>query len=294
MSEEWKEITKRSNDVQYEKPKVRLKIRSVGISEFSIPLTKFSKEKIIYSSAEIKATVDIPEYMRGINMSRTATSIEKVLSSASNVEEVASLIASELLMVHEYAELSKARVKGEGFVYAESPVTGIESIESFKFYELSKDARKNTQKNIIGVTVTGISACPCGAELMKTKLGHSSGIAPTHMQRARVSVAVKSEGKNFLKIEELLDVAYASLSSRVYSALKRADEGFLIYSSITNTRFVEDIYRAAVTGLYTRFKNFSAVSSIYANIRSFESIHEYNAIASGWIDIKSFEKLNVY
>jgi len=111
------------------------------------------------------------------------------------------------------------------------------------------------------------------------------------MQRGRVSIAVKVEGKNLSKIEELLDVAYASLSGRVYSTLKRADEGFLIYSYITNTRFVEDIYQAAVTGLYTRFKNFSAVSSVYANVRSFESIHEYNAIASGWIDIKSFEKL---
>jgi GTP cyclohydrolase FolE2 len=197
-------------------------------------------------------------------------------------------------MVHEYAELSKVRVKGKGFIYTESPVTGIESIESFKFYELSKAAYKNNQTNIIGVTVTGISACPCGAELMKTKLRNSLEIAPTHMQRARVSVAVKVEGKNLSKIEELLDVAYASLSGRVYSALKRADEGFLIYSSITNTRFVEDIYRAAVTGLYTRFKNFSAVSSVYANVRSFESIHGYNAIASGWIDIKSFEKLNVH
>jgi GTP cyclohydrolase FolE2 len=148
--------------VQYEKPKVRLKIKSVGISGFSIPLTKFSKEKIIYSSAEIKATVHVTENMRGINMSRTATSIEKVLSSASDVEEIASLIASELLMVHEYAELSKVRVKGKGFIYTESPVTGIESIESFKFYELSKAAYKNNQTNIIGVTVTGISACPCG------------------------------------------------------------------------------------------------------------------------------------
>jgi len=43
--------------------------------------------------------------MRGINMSRTATSIEKVLSSASDVEEIASLIASELLMVHEYGRV---------------------------------------------------------------------------------------------------------------------------------------------------------------------------------------------
>jgi len=45
------------------------------------------------------------------------------------------------------------------------------------------------------------------------------------MQRARVSVAVKVEGKNLSNIEELLDVAYASLSGRVYSALKRLMKG---------------------------------------------------------------------
>jgi GTP cyclohydrolase FolE2 len=37
--------------VQYEKPKVRLKIKSVGISGFSIPLKKFSKEKIKFIRA---------------------------------------------------------------------------------------------------------------------------------------------------------------------------------------------------------------------------------------------------
>jgi len=45
MSEEWKEITKRSNDVQYEKPKVRLKIKSVGISGFFNSINKIFKRK---------------------------------------------------------------------------------------------------------------------------------------------------------------------------------------------------------------------------------------------------------
>ncbi len=284
MSEYWKGIAKRSRDVQYEEPGQRLEIKMVGIRGFSVPVSKFSRDNLNFAMASVNAFVDLPEKMRGINMSRTAVSISSAVSSVSKIEELASMIALKLLEVHEYSLRSVVKLKGEGFIFTKSPVTGLESIERFGFFEISKIERGKIEENIIGTEVTGISACPCGAELMRTKL-NGIDVNPTHMQRAEVKVALKVSGKYFAKFEELIDIAYRSLSERAYSSLKRADEAFLIYSSLKNTKFVEDIYRSAVSDLYQKFKDMNGISGVFAMVRSMESIHGYDAVASGWLNI---------
>ncbi len=284
MSNYWKDIAKKSRDVQYEDPEQRLRIKIAGIRGFAVPVTTFSKDNLVFASASISAFVDVPENTRGINMSRTAVSISSALNSASKIEKLANRIAFKLLKVHEYSALSDVRLKGEGFIFTKSPVTELQSIERFGFFESSKVDRGGSGENTFGVKVTGISACPCGAELMKTKL-NSSDISPTHMQRAEVKVAVRIKGKNFVEFKKLVDIAYRSFSGRVYSSLKRADEAFLIYFSLKNTRFVEDIYRLAVSELYRKFKDTKGVLGVYASVRSMESIHGYDAAASGWLNV---------
>lgn len=284
MSDYWKELAKKSRDLQYDEPELKLKIKKVGIKGYAVPVLRFSKGDLNFARANVDAFVDIPEKIRGINMSRTATSITSALSSASKIEELASLIALNLLEVHEYSSAGIVKLSGEGFYHAKSPVTELPSIERFGFFEVSKIKRREMVENIIGIEVTGISACPCGAELMRVKL-NGFDVNPTHMQRAKVRVALRVKGTNLAKFKELIDIAYKSLSERVYSSLKRADEAFLIYSSLKNAKFVEDIYRSAVSELYNKFKDLEGVSGIFAMVRSMESIHEYDAVASGWLNL---------
>lgn len=291
MSDEWKEVANNAKDVQYERPESRLKIKNVGIDGFKFPLTKFSNDRIKYSAAMVRATVDVPMQMRGANMSRTAIGITESLPDVKRIEELAGVIAERILSVHEYSLKSRVNLKGEGFLYTESPVSYLDSIEHFQFNEQAIKIRDKVENNILGIKVTGISTCPCGSELMRTKLKSKiEEIQPTHMQRATVSILVNFYGKAIIEMEDLLDAAYKSMSGRVYSTLKRADEAFVIYSSLQNTKFVEDIYRSAVNETYIKLANYNGIKAVYARAESFESIHGYNAVASGWLDWESIRE----
>ncbi|MEM0096865.1 MAG: GTP cyclohydrolase I FolE2 [Conexivisphaerales archaeon] len=291
MQDGWKAVAKNSKDIQYEMPGSMLKIKSVGINGFRFPISNFSTDRIKYTGARAKATVDIPQKMRGANMSRTTIGLTESLSEVKRIEDLASIMAKKILAAHEYSLTSRVILKGEGFMYTESPVSYLDSIERFNISERATRTRHGSEDNMLGVTVTGISTCPCGAELMKTKLESDvEKITPTHMQRARLSLFIDFHGKVLASVDDLLDIAYQSMSGSVYSTLKRADEAFVIYNSLRNTKFVEDIYRYAINTIYMKLAMVSNVRAIYARAESFESIHGYNAIASGWLDWKSVEE----
>ncbi|MCL4344151.1 MAG: GTP cyclohydrolase I FolE2 [Nitrososphaerota archaeon] len=290
MQDEWKTVAKNSRDIQYEMPGSMLKIKSVGINGFRFPISNFSNGNIKYTGARARATVDIPQKMRGANMSRTTIGLTESLSEVKRIEDLAGAMAEKILQAHEYSLSSKVTIRGEGFMYTESPVSYLDSIERFIISERSRRTRDGNENNMLGITVTGISTCPCGAELMRTKLeSHEEKITPTHMQRARLSVFIDFHGKVLAGVDDLLDSAYRSMSGSVYSTLKRADEAFVIYNSLKNTKFVEDIYRSAINAIYMKLARVGGVRAVYARAESFESIHGYNAIASGWLDWKTVE-----
>ncbi len=291
MQDEWKAVAKVSKDVQYEMPESRLSINDVGINGFRFPISNFSSDHIKYGGAIARATVDIPQKMRGANMSRTAIGITESISEAKRIEDLASTMARKVLAAHEYSVSSRVSLRGEGFLYAESPVSSLDSIERFVILERSIKRKDNFERNMLGVRVTGISTCPCGAELMKAKLeSHTDAITPTHMQRAKLSLFVDFNGEVLASVEDLIDVASRSMSGSVYSTLKRADEAFVIYNSLANTKFVEDMYRSALSAIYLKLSGVRTARAIYARAESYESIHGYNAIASGWLDWESISK----
>ncbi|MGC8660976.1 MAG: GTP cyclohydrolase I FolE2 [Nitrososphaeria archaeon] len=291
MQDEWKTVAKNSRDIQYEMPGSLLKIKNVGINGFRFPISNFSDDRIKYSGARVRATVDIPQKMRGANMSRTTIGLIQSISDAKRIEDLASIMAERILSAHEYSVNSRVAIRGEGFLYTESPVSYLDSIERFVLSERAIRARDGNENSMLGVTVTGISTCPCGAELMRTKLeSHVDKITPTHMQRARLGLFIDFYGKPQANVNDLLDAAYQSMSGSVYSTLKRADEAFVIYNSLKNTKFVEDIYRTAINAIHMKLAGLDGVKAVYARAESFESIHGYNAVASGWLDWKTIEK----
>jgi len=291
MQDEWKTLAKVSKDVQYEMPELNLPIKYVGINGFRLPISNFSTDVIKYGGAIVRATVDLPKKMRGANMSRTAIGIIESVSEAKRIEDLASIMARKLLAAHEYSVSSRVSLRGEGFLYTESPVTSLNSIERFVILERATKMKDNFERNVLGVRVIGISTCPCGAELMKAKLGSQAGaITPTHMQRVNLSILVEFNGQVPITVKDLIDIAYRSMSGSVYSTLKRADEAFVIYNSLANTKFVEDIYRSASNAVYLKLSGVKNATAVYARAESYESIHGYNAIASGWISMERISK----
>ena len=81
--------------------------------------------------------------------------------------------------------------------------------------------------------------------------------------------------KKFFWLEEIIEIVESSVSSEVYSLLKRPDEKFVTEKAFDNPMFVEDVVRAALARL--REKDNFPWYRIEAE--NFESIHNHSAYA---------------
>lgn len=117
---------------------------------------------------------------------------------------------------------------------------------------------------LLSVSVPVTTLCPCSKEI-------SAGGA--HNQRGEVTLNVKF--KNFIWVEDLIDLIEQSASCEVYALLKRPDEKYVTEKAFNNPMFVEDVVRkVAVLAL----KN-PDITWFSAGVESFESIHKHSAYA---------------
>jgi len=290
--DKWKAVSAKSKDVQYERPMISLAIDRVGFRGIGVALNSFSRPPVIYSSGRVSVMVDLPPYQRGINMSRTMIGLtDRMAQGAANLEELAPSMARRLLELHEYSTRSRIRISADGYLASASPITGLESHEQFGV-KTGAMMTRNGLYRMVGVTITGISTCPCGAELMRSMLDHgpeSTELMPTHMQRARATLLVRLQGEDQIAISQLLEAASKSMSGSTHSVLKRADEGFVIYSALKNPKFVEDIYRSMAKEFVTRYPDMDEDTRVYISVVSEESIHNFNASASGWFGYRELK-----
>ena len=118
---------------------------------------------------------------------------------------------------------------------------------------------------ILGVKVPVTSLCPCSKELS------SYG---AHNQRSIMTVQVRY--REFLWIEDLIEVIESCGSSPVYSLLKREDEKFVTEQAYENPRFVEDMVREATLKLAAM----DTITWFSVEAENFESIHKHSAYAA--------------
>src|SRR3954465_2699218 len=84
------------------------------------------------------------------------------------------------------------------------------------------------------------SLCPCSKKISERG---------AHNQRSHVTVTAHT--KEFVWIEELIDLVEKQASSELYGRLKRPDEKYVTERAYDNPKFVEDMVRdvAAVLNL---------------------------------------------
>jgi GTP cyclohydrolase FolE2 len=144
-------------------------------------------------------------------------------------------------------------------------------------YELPYDDQfatvtmKATQRGAITYrfVVEGMTACPCSKKMV--------GIG--HMQRAQITLMLKSEGP--LDSMGVVGRMTECFSASPREHMKRLEEAKKILEAQANPRFAEDLVRECVK----RFPNALFISS-----RCFESIHAHDAMATwstkpGWMPV---------
>jgi len=148
------------------------------------------------------------------------------------------------------------------FIKKAAPVTKAESLSSYRCGFNASLGNKFIFEMFAKVPV--LSLCPCSKEISENG---------AHNQRAYITVSILY--KDFVWLEELIELVEKSASCEVYSLLKRPDEKYVTEKSYDNPKFVEDIARDIALALKKNVR----ISNFTVEAESIESIHNHNAFA---------------
>ena len=255
-------------DIQNTPPNERLSIDKVGIKNLKYPIKVLDKTKgFQFTIAELNIYVDLPSEFKGTHMSRFVEVLNEFKDEIhiKNINNILNRLKERL-----NAKSAHIEIYFPYFIQKKAPVSGISGLMEYQVF--LKASLLNSKKDLIlGVKVPIMTLCPCSKSI--SKYG-------AHNQRGIASVSIRF--KNFIWIEDLIEIIEASASSPLYPILKRPDEKFVTEKAYENPKFVEDVAREIASKLL----NNPNILWAYIEVENFESIHWHNAYAS--IEIKNY------
>jgi GTP cyclohydrolase I len=248
-------------DVQQSKDTRQIAIDKVGIKDIRHPVRvrdRSGGEQ--HTVASFNMYVDLPKHFKGTHMSRFVNIL--------NQHEREITVKSFKDMLHEVTEQLEAEsghieMTFPYFVNKKAPVSGVESLMD---YEVSFNGAKFGEDICLNikVVVPVTSLCPCSKKI--SDYG-------AHNQRSHVTVDVCT--KDFIWIEEIIDLVEKEASCELYGLLKRPDEKHVTERAYDNPKFVEDMVRDVAA----RLNADDRILTYIVESENFESIHNHSAYA---------------
>lgn len=251
-------------DIQISKPKHKIAINRVGITDFQMPIFISQKNGgVQHSVASISCYVDLAPNIKGISMSRIPIGLMKFSNEQLN-SKMMFQIAEHIRKLSE-AELCDLGYYFPYFLTRYAPTSHEPGILP---YEIWFNAIKTKNESIFRFTVETIatSCCPCSKEI---------SISNAHNQKSRIKITCQSKHDYFIWIEDIIDVAESSASCEIFSVLKRPDEKTVTEKMYDNPKFVEDIAREC----YIKLDKIKGIDKFKIEITNDESIHAHQARA---------------
>ncbi|MDQ2068539.1 GTP cyclohydrolase FolE2 [Natronospira bacteriovora] len=249
------------DDVQGSADTRRIPINKVGIKDIRHPVRvrdRSGGEQ--HTIANFNMYVDLPHNFKGTHMSRFVQILEnqeREISVASFKDMLGGM--TELLE----ADSGHIEMRFPYFVNKKAPVSGVESLMDYEVTFIGERINGKNQMTV-EVVVPVTSLCPCSKKI--SDYG-------AHNQRSHVTVRART--RDFVWIEELIDLVEAEASCELYGLLKRPDEKYVTERAYDNPKFVEDIVRDIAVAL-NRDERIAAYTVASEN---FESIHNHSAYA---------------
>ncbi|SDJ56484.1 GTP cyclohydrolase MptA [Halovenus aranensis] len=287
-------------DVQADSPDVTVGLNRVGVTgvEKLVKVARPEKRPIVLM-AEFDVYVDLPSWRKGADMSRNMEVVDETLEDAVSeptyrIEDVCGDVAERLLDKHEYTTKTEVQMEAEYIVREETPATDRETQHSADVTAAATATEEGTTEKI-GVTVTGMTVCPCSQGMSASRaretldaLGVDDETVeqfldevpqPGHSQRGHATVTIESPGAPEVDLRDLIDVARDSMSARIYNLAKRPDEDHMTYDAHSDAKFVEDCVRSMAEGVVTEFPDLPDEAVVTMKQSNDESIHQHNAHA---------------
>ncbi len=260
-------------DMQQSRDQRRIPISKVGVKDISYPIVVQDKSRNLqHTVAKVDMYVDLPHHFKGTHMSRFVEILNR------HREQMALDRLGDILKEMQQklgAETAHLRVEFPYFIDKAAPVSKARSLMEYSC-EFDACLHGDQLDFVLGVRVPVTSLCPCSKEI--------SGFG-AHNQRSIMTVKIRY--RDFIWIEDLVEMIEQCGSSPVYALLKRADEKYVTEHAFENPMFVEDMVREA----YLRLAATENITWFSVAAENFESIHNHSAYTAVGMDRRSdFEK----
>jgi GTP cyclohydrolase I len=238
-----------------------LPINKVGIKDILHPMIiKQRSGKEQTTVANFNMYVNLPHNLKGTHMSRFVHILNNH-NEHITVDTFKKMITEMLVLLE--AESGHVEMTFPYFINKTAPASKVKSLLDYTvtFIGEIEDGVSNLKVRVL-VPVT--SLCPCSKKI---------SAYGAHNQRSHVTVTVSI--KDFIWIEEIIDIVEKEASSELYALLKRPDEKHVTELAYDNPKFVEDMVR----DIAVHFSNDDRVNEYTVESENFESIHNHSAYA---------------
>jgi GTP cyclohydrolase I/GTP cyclohydrolase-4 len=285
------------DDVQARLPSVPIGLSRVGVT--GVEKVVRIRDELFF--ARLDCFVDLSQDQKGAHMSRFDEVVneaigEVVLSESPFRAETLAQHIAELVRERQGARRAEVTIEARYPEHKPAPVSGVQTQEIYTLHGRAVASEQGTRR-VVGVSATGITACPCAQELVAARgrerlLGE--GFSEDQIARVMASLPVATHNQRGLAtlqigcIEEcvaeidasaLLRIAESSMSSEIYELMKRSDEVEVVEKAHRRPRFVEDCVREMIAGAIAAFGELDGASFLIARQENLETIHQHNVVA---------------
>ncbi|MEA2199879.1 MAG: cyclohydrolase [Solirubrobacteraceae bacterium] len=285
------------DDVQKRQPGVPVGLSRVGVT--GVEKVVRIREELFF--ARFDCFVDLSHEQKGAHMSRFDEVVneaigEVVLSESPFRAETLVQHIAELVRARQGAERAEVTIAARYPEHKPAPVSGVQTQEIYTLHGRAVAFEHGTRRTV-GVSATGMTACPCAQELVAARARErladedfsaeqidvilESVPVATHNQRglATLQIGCIEECVEEIDAAVLLEIAESSMSSEIYELMKRSDEVAVVEKAHSRPRFVEDCVREMIAGVVERFPQLDGRSFVSARQENLETIHQHNVVA---------------
>jgi GTP cyclohydrolase IV len=285
------------DDVQARPPAVAVGLSRVGVTGVE-KVVRIRDELFL---ARLDCFVDLASSQKGAHMSRFEEVVneaigEVVLSESSFRAETLACHIAELVRARQGSERAEVSIAARYPEHKPAPVSGVQTQEIYTLHGRAVAFEHGTRRTV-GVSATGMTACPCAQELVaaraRERLAEQDFSAEqidlvletvpiaTHNQRglATLHIGCAEECPTEIDARVLLQIAEASMSSEIYELMKRSDEVEVVEKAHRRPRFVEDCVREMLAGVLRELPHLDGSTFVSARQENLETIHQHNVVA---------------